>query len=284
LASGTAVFLDTTIQIGRFVHAPEMKQRIHHRVSAYDVSVTGLLVRLEFKRRLLREADYLLRLFKRLGSYRRVLRHVTDNLPQQQGRKRTICLEVLETVFDEGDADLTDRARFYLRALLTQGLDEFDRSVDSVLQESGLQCARRGVRELKKYHKYDLGRDKCDAHSEACGIGAFLGDHEKDLRVVLAHLEALSTDEKTDELERAEEFIRLYLSDPEKALRNEPCLRVGDLIIALESTRTPAFYTMNGKESQHLCRALGQELVVRPRYHVHEDRVCPAAAESWPKF
>ncbi len=284
MASGTAVFLDTTIQIGRFVHAPEMKERIRARISAYDVSVTGLVVRLEFKRRLLREAEYLLRLLNRLGSYRKVIRHVTDNLPPQQARKRNICLEALETVLDEGDADLTERARIYLRSLLTQGLREFDAVVDSVLKESGLYCARLGVRELKKYHKYDLGRDKCDAHHKACGMAAFLQAHKNDLRKVRAHLSTLDSNEKSDELQRAEAFIALYFNKPEDALRDEPCLRVGDLMIAIESAQIPAFYTMNGKESQHLCRPLGQELVVRPRYHVHADKVCPAKAESWPRF
>ena len=285
MSTGTAVFLDTTIQIARFVHAPQMKERIRNRVSQYDVSVTGLLVRLEFKRRLLREADYLLRLLKRYGSYTAVKRHVIDNLPQQQGRKRNICLEILQTVHEEErDADLTDRARLYLRALLTQGLDEFDRSVDSVLRESGLICARRGVREIKKYHKYDLGRDKCDAHDEACGIAAFLGAHENELQQVLAYLEPHPAQDKTDELQRGEEFIRLYIDDADRALRDEPCLHFGDLLIALESARIPVFYTMNSRESQHLCRALGQDLIVRPKSYVHEDKVCPAKAKQWPKF
>ena len=69
---------------------------------------------------------------------------------------------------------------------------------------------------------------------------------------------------KTAELLRIEAFLSGVQDDPEAATAKDPCLTVGDLIIALESLGTTAFYTINGKESQHLCRNSGQDLIVRP--------------------
>lgn len=272
MANGSAVFVDTTIQIARFVHSPEMKRRIRERIRTYDVCVTGLLVRLEFKRRLLREAEYLLRKLQRLGSYAKLRRHIDDVLPRQQQRKRNICVEILDTYYEnESDADRTDRLRLYLRSLITGGLREFDGLVDRVIPDSGLVCARRGIREVKKYSKYDFGPDNCDETEEPCGLAPFLEKHRTRLRAILGVLEALAPNDKTAELAIAEDFIRLFFRDPLSALRDQPCRKVGDLLIALESAEIPAFYTMNASESRHLTRALEQLLVVRPRNPESED-------------
>lgn len=47
--------------------------------------------------------------------------------------------------------------------------------------------------------------------------------------------------------------------------KSDPCLEVGDLIIALESIDVQTFYTLNRKESLHFCRVLDQDLIIRPK-------------------
>jgi hypothetical protein len=51
----------------------------------------------------------------------------------------------------------------------------------------------------------------------------------------------------------------------------DPCLTVGDLLIALESEKIPVFYTINAKESQYLpldgADPHRQEDIPRPRRH-----------------
>jgi len=100
MSRGTAVFLDTSIQIARVVHSPETKERVAACVNGFEQSVTSDVVRQEFKRRLLKEAQYLLNQLNKRQSYAKVLRHITDVLPPQQGRKRNICLELLETIWN----------------------------------------------------------------------------------------------------------------------------------------------------------------------------------------
>jgi hypothetical protein len=55
-------------------------------------------------------------------------------------------------------------------------------------------------------------------------------------------------------------------------------------MIAMESAGVPVFYTLNSNESQHLCRALKQTLVVRPKNPEHEDLVCLDTNGVWPEF
>jgi hypothetical protein len=71
---------------------------------------------------------------------------------------------------------------------------------------------------------------------------------------------------------------------PERACSQNPCLTVGDLLIALESAGVHHFFTLNSAESQHLCRAMEQTLVVRPIDPRKEDVVCDRNAPDWPPF
>ncbi len=58
--NGDAIFLDTSIAIARTVHSPATKLRIKERLRRHEVVVSSLVAKQEFKRRLLKEAQYLL--------------------------------------------------------------------------------------------------------------------------------------------------------------------------------------------------------------------------------
>jgi hypothetical protein len=94
----------------------------------------------------------------------------------------------------------------------------------------------------------------------------------------------LADGQKSAELKKAEGFLELVLRNPDQALAEDPCLSVGDLLIALESLGTPTFFTLNSAESQHLCRALDQTLIVQPIDPTKEQIVCLSTDEKWPAF
>lgn len=276
-----SLFSETSIQIARRVHRPEIQDSIRQRLAEFPQHFTGLVVRAEFKRRLLAEARYLLLQLARRGSYEKVRRHVQDSLPVSfdGGRKKQICLQTLTTI-DENDTDedRTDRSRFYLQSLLRFGLRQFDAQATKVLTETGCACGASSIREKKAFLDYDLGPTKCE-RTTGCGIGRFLADHRDLLVRILAHIESVKPQEKTKELTRTEQFIRDYLADPKDVERRNPCTIVGDLLIAMESKSVRAFYTMNYKESQHLCRVLAQRLIYRPPNSDHPEIDCPANTE-----
>jgi hypothetical protein len=88
-------------------------------------------------------------------------------------------------------------------------------------------------------------------------------------------LKTIPTVKKTSELKKAEEFIEKVLADNAISPKLNACLTVGDLMIALESVNFQNFYTMNIKDSEHLCLALGQQLIVRPSNSQKEDEFYP---------
>lgn len=288
MPQGTVIFLDTSIQIARVTHSPEIKDKIKKRITEYDITATSSVVKQEFKRRLLKEARYLLQQFKLRESYKKVLRHVIDNLPPQQARKRTICLETLATIDErDDDSDQTDRAILFLKYLLNHGLSDFEKSVDHVFTKSNCACAKQAITKDTR-GRYDFGINKCSQTQGKCGITRFLKEHESELHEILCDLKKIQSglghDQKSRELEEIENFIRFFLDNLGTIESRNPCSSVGDLLIALESCEIPTFYTMNSKESQFLCRSTKQDLIVRPKNHDRDDIICPKTLEVWPKF
>lgn len=268
------LFLDTSIQIARQVHAPEMKSRIQARLATFALTASSDVAKQEFKRRLLKEAQYLLNQFEKRKSYAEVQRWVSDVLPPQQHRKRKICLQMLQTVFENADdSELTERSKRYLRTLLKTGLAAFDASVDQIVHDSGCACARYPVTEEKRYVRYSFGPEECSDTEGACEIAKFMDGRKDVLQQILTYLEAVAEVDKSDEIKRAEAAIRRVLVNPQAAYTSSACLMLGDLVIALESIGFLAFYTINEKESRHLCRALKQNLIVRPVNYESDDRL-----------
>lgn len=284
MSTATAVFIDTSIQIARFVHSPEAKRRIAARLAQYDLTVTSLVVRQEFKRRLLKEARYLLEQLERRHSFKAVLRHVSDVLPPQQSRKQKICLQTLLTVFETAsDADCTDRACLFLRALLKGGLDEFDQIVDHVILSSGCECGRQPIRQTAS-GKFDIGKDRCSTVADLCGMAEFLHSRQDAVKKIRNHLASVESDSKSAEIRNTEKFLNDTADGTQDIEQRDPCLTVGDFLIAIESDGVPNMYTMNGRESQHFCRALGQTMIVRKANPQHDDVICASKDLSWIEF
>jgi hypothetical protein len=242
----------------------------------YDINASSAVVRQEFKRRLLKEAKYLMDQLNRRGSFHEVYYHV-ERLPElyKLKRKRHICLQTLGFLFDDStDLDLTERLRLRLHFLLTQGLKSFDKQTDQVIDASGCACNRMPIRVKKPFVSDEFGTDKCSETGNLCGIGAYLKSQKATLIKLYEHLKCIPESTKTDEIRRSEAFLERVLTDPGSAQAENPCLTVGDLLIALESNGIPTFYTLNEKESRFFCHALDQELIVRPVDPLKDDIIC----------
>jgi hypothetical protein len=280
---GTAVFLDTSIQIARIVHSPLEKRKIAERISEYDITASSVVVRQEFKRRLLKEAKYLIDQLNRRGSFHEVFYHVEGLPALYHNRKRHICLQMLGSLFENAsDRDLTERLKLRLHFLLTLGLKQFDKQVDQVLTSLECGCNKIPIRVKKEFASYEFGTDKCSEAGDRCGILAYLIGRRETLTDIYKYLKSKHASMKTEELLRSEAFLERILIDPSIAQSQNPCLTVGDLLIAIESSGIPTFYTLNQKESQFFCDALGQELIVRPIDPLQDDIICRFDHENRP--
>jgi len=222
-------------------------------------------------------------------TFEELFRHVTDILPIQQDRKRNICTQLCHSVLAAAArGDLTERARRHFRTLLKTGMAMFEFNIDHIVRDVGCACANHPITEDKVRKKFDFGPVECRECKDRCGIAAFLASEESRLRDLLERLARLPQSTKTkggrepSELGQIEIFLVELLNNGTDPCSMNPCLTVGDLVIAIESRNIPHVYTMNGKESQHLCRWLGQSLILRKKYHVHDDIVCDRVDPHWP--
>ena len=293
MRKGTAVFLDTSIQIAQIVHADQVKARIKDRLAPYDLRVTGLVVKQEFKRRLLEEVVWCLNQLNHPSTpktYEELFRHATDFTPRQRENEKRIRQQILMTVMGGPANDLTERAKRLLRVMLRTALSVFEGENDHVIRDSGCACASYPIVEKKPYKRYEIGPKKCTECDRKCGVERFLAERDVKISEILAVLRSLPTNERVSadgrrtQLGKIEDFINFFQARHETAAENSPCLTVGDLVIALESGGIPTFYTINAKESQYLCRAMGQTMIVRKTYPVHDDIVCDNEVSEWPSF
>lgn len=279
------LFLDTSIQIARHVHGPQTKAAIKKRLSLHSKHVTSLVVRQEFKRRLLKEAAYLLNLLHRYQSFDEVNHHVIRLFGPWHARKRNICLQTLAQVHGGTDGERAERLQLYLRSLLVSGLRRFDQSVDELRTDSGCACARQAVVEKIQLRRYELGNDRCShAKPGSCGIREFLENRTELATKIAQYLRALPPEKKSAEIQKAETFLAKITDDPAKAAGEDPCLTVGDVLIAMESAGISPFLTLNSTESQHFCRVLGQTMIVHPVDPTKSEIVCLAEEKAWPEF
>lgn len=294
IPTGSAAFLDTSIQIARIVHGPNVIARISERIATYTLTVTSQIVKQEYKRRLLQEIQWCLNQLndrRNPKTFDELFRHITDILPPQQNRKRNICSQICLTVLPlAGRGDLTERAKRHFRTLLRTGMTLFELEVGHIISDSQCACAAYPIKEERPYEKYDFGPTECSKCTDDCGVRHFLCESRENLELIRQHLDLLpsilksNADGKLTELGKISEFLVAFLDNGDDPEPRNPCLTIGDLMIALESANIPNFYTMNGKESQFLSRWLNQTLIVRRRNPAHEDIICEAANATWPSF
>ena len=277
------IFLDTSIQIARLLR-PTLKTPIQATLSNYQRKTSGTVALQEFKRRVLKEAAYLLTKLNQTGSYKATLEYVTSVLPQQQNRKRTICLLLLHGILhNRSDDELTERARLYLRTLLIHGEKQFINLLDQVVPDSNCHLAKLPIRELKRYQSYEI-ETRCSKTMGKCQIGQFLTERQELCNRLLNFLKGLPAERLTSELERARDFLGKVLTQgfSRNIHSEESCLRHGDLILALESHGCDVFYTMNYRESQAFADCLGQDLIVRPNNPDSDEKTFRQSEKPWP--
>jgi len=273
---GSAIFLDTSIQIARFFREKDMKKRIEERLSNYDMVVSSSIVLHEFKRRVLNEAYYLLNQLNDKGSFQAVLRHISHVLPKEHRRKQQICLQMLETIFELGeanDAELTERAIRYLRDLLKFGLAIFRQSLGHLIKGTDCYLSRQSVIEIKPYERYQIGEKRCSNVKNLCPVMVFFSENRQICKELHDYLQIIPESQQTKEIKESVTFLNEYVQEKIDIREKDPCLTVGDLLIALESNYIPNFYTMNYQESQYFCKALKQNLIVRPNNPENNDEV-----------
>jgi hypothetical protein len=193
--------------------------------------------------------------------------------------KKNICQGLIAQSHGKTDADRTDLLQSQLFLLLTTGLELFDTSVDEMVSASACGCASEEISQRttrKGKTVFAVGSKECSELPVGhCGIVDFLIKNAETRKRILDHLQSIPSASLTQELKNGLAFLMAVDQNPESAMDHSPCLKVGDTLIAIESSNTENFYTLNHKESRSLCKALGQTLIIRPHQPQNDDIIEP---------
>ncbi|MEX0830177.1 MAG: hypothetical protein WD032_08015 [Nitrospirales bacterium] len=171
-----------------------------------------------------------------------------------------------------------------MRSLIVNGEKNFIEGYDSIVKDIDCYWAKYPIREKKRYKEYDFGEIKCSKTKSLCQVKSALAGKIAECQNILVFLKGLPATRITKELESARDFLDRILNQNgiENVHSEEPCLRFGDLLIALESKDFPEFYTMNYRESQAYCDLQGQELAIRPNDPGKDEEVYFQGSKPWP--
>lgn len=270
-----AIFIDTSVQLLRFIGSSAIKAQIKGTLDGYGFTVTSLVVRQEFKRRFLTDVRYVRdALLKNRHDCGETLRYINNKLSSSVNRRKlSICLDVFSTGSFNGHAMADPGGVFemILNNWLEFGLDEFDGTIGHVVKRSGCGCGK-----LNR-----IGPRKCST-ADNCEIDTFISSLSTETSSLRDFLKSKTVFPKTKEIIKAEQTLDDWLLLGKLPSSTNPCLTVGDMLIALESQGIPAFYTQNARESQHFCCAQEQTMIVH-RPSGNETRLA-AQRDSWPPY
>jgi len=238
--SKSAVFLDTSIQIERFVGPASNRQLIEQQLALPSFhAVTSHYVLMEFQRSVV--ADY-------VRVYNQILRfdlwHETAQAlhlgaiarrPRALGR----CLQILTEVMVQSQLDRTTALQLLQLEIKRNLLRRFWHHVTPLPDTIVCDLVVSGM-PTHADTSFTVA-DTCRKERATCHLPSLLTDQRDRLLTLLDYLTAHPRSIKDQP--RVEQRLRTALSDPRAALGQSACWPLGDLIIALQIPPNTALWT-----------------------------------------
>jgi len=280
-ASDDKIFLDTSIIISYTIRTEKIRQKIKDRTGSKK-AISCAVVLNEYKRNVLGQARYLITQFNKKKTVKDVRDHITHTLPSPYfDRRRKIALGLLDSfIGDLSPEEQKERAITLLHSLIVRYRREVSRLIQEEFDTIGCACAAFRPRVKRPYKQYDLGPTKCEKVQGQCGIVDFMKENQEIIKRLLSFL-AERRGEFTKEMEAIHNFLESTNDNYEISPTFNPCLTIGDLLIALESKDVKEFYTLNYKESRFFCDFFNQTLIVSSPNPEYDDKVYRPEDRPW---
>jgi hypothetical protein len=274
VSAGNQLFLDTSIQVDRFVaeNDPARREPLEALLASFNYLFACTYSRLEFKRVVIQNLGLTLRYLREEKSFFGAF-HKANRLQQQRragtltnimawvGYKLRRNIEV--TLGEDLDHELTIKAESFIRNAIRYLWKRFDTSVDTILDRTECRRAAEPPR-LNSEGDLDVSIPQSRCKDKRCNNANFLRSKLPIIRNLCQALEKIKSgsSDLTEELEAILKTLRSIEHDLDKAYDYKTCLAIGDLWMHLECLTAGVrnFGTTNYKESQILCPILGLEM------------------------
>jgi hypothetical protein len=261
----TAVHLDTSLQIERCKAGRKAKPIVSFLRDFRFVS-TSSYAKLEFKRAWLQRLAYLYSLsgqVKTIGELSGVLADKLGSHPLHR-RQLSTCLQAIEAFLLPTNDKISEavqltRMRAHLRVAVLNAYSWWEASVTH--EYNGTNCIRASERpRISGGGKLDVSIPKCRRNAIRCRIHSFLQDNREHLRAIKAEIDRLGSN-ASDELKGARAVLDIFEDDAEKMCQDDICVKLGDILVAIDGINIESFAANNDKEWVPLARALQKHLL-----------------------
>ncbi|TET46403.1 hypothetical protein E3J62_04400 [candidate division TA06 bacterium] len=243
------LFLDTTAQIRRRIGTRKEKANITKHLASTKSLVSSTFVKMEYKRRMIRDLVYMLTVLNESDSPAAFCRRI-ENLPKAQSPKIRIMFAYLASYYEEEETQelsmdlIAESLKFQIPRLWLL----FDRDLSEVLDGTGCAQARTGPIRHGESFKSPVQHNICK--KRLCTIGDFLDTHRKRFEKIYEAVKETGDEKFRAALEKAfGDFSSLH--------DHSVCWQLGDIIIALEIPIGCSAFTSNLCHFDPICKALG---------------------------
>jgi|GEM_PF-2414184 len=267
----TTIHLDTSLQIER-CKAERKAKPVAVFLKRFRFSSTSSYAKLEFKRAWLQRLAYLYSLsgeVETVGELNGVLADRLGSHPMHK-RKLSTCLQAIEAFLKPSSGRISEaaqlaRMRAHLRGAVLNAYSWWEASVTH--EYNGTGCVRASERpRISGGGKLDVSIPKCQRSAVRCRVLRFLQDNQKHLKAIKAEIDRLGTT-ASDELKEAKAVLDAFENDPQRVCQDNVCVKLGDILVAIDGVSMECFAANNDKEWGPLARALRKRLLnpLRPQ-------------------
>lgn len=267
----TAIHLDTSLQIER-CKAERKAKPVVVFLKGFRFLSTSSYAKLEFKRAWLKRLAYLYSLSGEVGTVGELNGVLADRLGSNPMHRRQLstCLQAIEAFLKPSYGKISEaaqlaRLRAHLRGAVLNAYSWWEASVTH--EYNGTGCARASERpRISGGGKLDVSIPKCRPDTTRCRIHSFLRDNQEHLEAIKAEIDRLETT-ASDELKGAKAVLDVFENDPQSVCQGDVCVKLGDILVALDGISIESFAANNDKEWIPLARALRRHLLnpLRPQ-------------------
>lgn len=261
------VFLETTIQISRISGDEDRKKEIDKILFQFKKIITSTYVKMEFRRRLIRDLVYTNNILQDSKNYAEIYKRV-EKLPPEQNRKIKGFLSSSYRFFSESSKDkvsgsldeiLLEKSRSYFKKEVEEAWYKFNKKIEEILDETGCYLAKSGP--ILEGDKYDNTMKKCKTTEIKCKIVEFLVQNKEIFEKIYLKLQNIPEAALDTEQIKIKNILGNVLKHPEYLSDKKNCWNCGDAIITVESPDDAKIFTTNVKHFEPLCDELGKKLV-----------------------
>jgi len=261
------VFLDTTIQIGRMLGDEDKKKEIDEILSQFNKILTSTYVKMEFRRRLIRDLVYINNVSQDSKNYAEIYKRI-EKLPPEQIRKIKGCIAAFYKFFSENAKDkvdgnlgaiLLEKSRSYFKKTVEAMWYGFNKGINEILDETGCYLAKSGP--ILEGDKYDNRMKTCKRTDKNCKIVEFLIQNKETFEKIYVKLQNILESDLDTEQRKIKDVLENVLKSPEYLADKKNCWNCGDAIITVESPNDAKIFTTNVKHFEPMCSEVGKELI-----------------------